>query len=187
MADPGAMLANGTPLFTLVDDSVLEFRASVPSADYGKVRGGRRRRRHAWTRSRAARVQGKVARVSPLVDERTRSFEVVVEVPGRQRPRGRPVRPGDRCRVGQVDERARRAAGRARARRHATPAGRRPSWCAEGKAERMTVTLGVETADAIQVTSGLAGGRHGGARPAGGARLRAPPAQTLAGPAADAR
>ena len=40
MADAGTMLANGTPLFTLVDDGVLEFRASVPSADYGKVHVG---------------------------------------------------------------------------------------------------------------------------------------------------
>ena len=41
-ADPGAMLAAGTPLFTLVDDAVLEFRASVPSADYGKAQVGAR-------------------------------------------------------------------------------------------------------------------------------------------------
>ena len=40
-ADPGAMLAVGTPLFTLVDDAVLEFRAAVPSANYAQ---GQRRR-----------------------------------------------------------------------------------------------------------------------------------------------
>ncbi|HLA79699.1 MAG TPA: efflux RND transporter periplasmic adaptor subunit, partial [Vicinamibacteria bacterium] len=40
VADPGAMLAAGTPLFTLVDDAVFEFRASVPSADYGKAKVG---------------------------------------------------------------------------------------------------------------------------------------------------
>src|SRR4029079_17018154 len=38
MADPGAMLASGTPLFTFVDDSVLELRASAPSTQYGTVR-----------------------------------------------------------------------------------------------------------------------------------------------------
>ena len=81
LADPGAMLASGTSLFTFVDDAMLEFRASVPSADYGKLQlgatvdvtvdavGGRT-------------VKGTVARISPLVDERTRSFEVTVQVPG---------------------------------------------------------------------------------------------------------
>ena len=33
MADPGTMLAAGAPLFTVVDDAVLEFRAAVPSAE----------------------------------------------------------------------------------------------------------------------------------------------------------
>ena len=37
MADPGTMIAAGTPLFTVVDDSVLELRAAVPSASYGAV------------------------------------------------------------------------------------------------------------------------------------------------------
>src|SRR5688572_11998927 len=31
MADPGTMIAAGTPLFTVVDDTVLELRAAVPS------------------------------------------------------------------------------------------------------------------------------------------------------------
>ena len=80
--DPGAMLAPGTPLFTLVDDSVLEFKAPVPSRDLAKVRigaavalGDRRARRRA--------PSGRIARIEPLVDERSRAFRVVVEVPGR--------------------------------------------------------------------------------------------------------
>ena len=34
------MIAAGAPLFTVVDDSVLEFRASVPSASYNAMRVG---------------------------------------------------------------------------------------------------------------------------------------------------
>ncbi|HET8645431.1 MAG TPA: efflux RND transporter periplasmic adaptor subunit, partial [Vicinamibacteria bacterium] len=82
MADAGAMLAAGAPLFTVVDDSVLEFRASVPSADYGKVTVGAPVEVAVDGRPDGTRVRGRVARVTPLVDERTRSFEAVVEVPG---------------------------------------------------------------------------------------------------------
>ena len=58
---------------------------AVPSAHYGKVQVGAARRGVRSTRSPAGPVKGRVARVSPLVDERTRSFEVVVEVPGQTR------------------------------------------------------------------------------------------------------
>jgi multidrug resistance efflux pump len=40
VADPGSLLAAGSPIFTVVDDAVLEFRASVPSADYARIRLG---------------------------------------------------------------------------------------------------------------------------------------------------
>lgn len=155
LADPGAMLASGTSLFTFVDDTMLEFRASVPSADYGKLElgatvdvtvdavGGRT-------------VKGTVARISPLVDERTRSFEVTVQVPG------------DRQLVGGLFARASVRLGRvagalvvppaALQRDGSTPKEAQAFVVAEGKAERKTLALGVETADAIQVTSGLKAG-----------------------------
>ena len=155
LADPGAMLASGTSLFTFVDDAMLEFRASVPSADYGKLElgatvdvtvdavGGRT-------------VKGTVARISPLVDERTRSFEVTVQVPG------------DRQLVGGLFARASVRLGRvagalvvppaALQRDGSTPKEAQAFVVAEGKAERKTLALGVETADAIQVTSGLKAG-----------------------------
>ena len=81
LADPGAMLAAGTPLFTLVDDAVLEFRAPVPSAEYGSMTVGATVDVTVDSRP-GFTARGRVARVTPLVDERTRSFEVVVEVPG---------------------------------------------------------------------------------------------------------
>ncbi len=39
-ADAGTMLAVGRPIFEIVDDGVFEFRASVASADFAKVRVG---------------------------------------------------------------------------------------------------------------------------------------------------
>lgn len=155
MADAGTMLANGTPLFTLVDDAVLEFRASVPSADYGKVRVGAAV--DVTVDALAGRpVKGKVARVSPLVEERTRSFEVVVQVPGGS------------ALVGGLFARASVTVGKvasvlvvppaALVRDGSDPLSAQAFVVADGKAERKKVTLGVETADAIQVQAGLKAG-----------------------------
>ena len=110
-----------------------------------------------------------MARLSPLVEERTRSFEVVVQVPG------------ERDLVGGLFARAAVTLGRvegalvvppsALQRDGATPGEAQTFVVLDGKAERKTVTLGVETADAIQVTKWPAGGRRRGARSAGGPRL----------------
>ncbi len=81
LVDVGTMLAAGTPVVTLVDNSVLEFRASVPSADLPKVRIGSPAQ--ITVDSMAGTVmQGSITRILPVVDERSRSFEVVVHVPG---------------------------------------------------------------------------------------------------------
>ena len=58
-ADAGTIVAAGTPLYTIVDDSVFEFRSSVASGDFGKVQGRRERRRH---RRRAAGLRRPRAR-----------------------------------------------------------------------------------------------------------------------------
>ncbi len=39
-AEAGTIVAAGTPLYTIVDDSVFEFRSSVASGDFGKVKVG---------------------------------------------------------------------------------------------------------------------------------------------------
>lgn len=154
-ADPGAMLGNGTPVFTFVDDGVLEFRAQVPSADYGKAKIGASVDVTVDTRG-GRTVKGTVARVAPLVEERTRSFEVIVQVRG------------ERELVGGLFARASVSLGRvpgalvvppsALQRDGAIPHEAQAFVVADGKAERKTVTLGVESADAIQVTKGLAAG-----------------------------
>jgi membrane fusion protein (multidrug efflux system) len=155
LADPGAMLASGTPLFTLVDDAVLEFRASVPSSDYGRARlGAPVEMRVDALGGRQAR--GRVARITPLVDERTRAFELVVEVPGG----------GDL--VGGLFARAEVRVGRVAGALVVPPAalvrdGQDPRRAEAfvvigGKAERRGVALGVETPLAVQVTEGLKAG-----------------------------
>jgi HlyD family secretion protein len=154
-ADAGAMLAAGTPIFTLVDDSHLEFRASVPSAYYGRAKVGAPVDVTVDVLGQRT-VKGTVARVSPLVEERTRSFEVVVQVPG------------DADLVGGLFARAVVRVGRvadalvvppsALVRDGSDPTSAQTFVVAGGKAERKTVVVGVETADAVQVREGLKAG-----------------------------
>jgi RND family efflux transporter MFP subunit len=155
LPDPGTLLAPGAPVFTLVDDSVLEFRGSLPSVEYGRVRAGAPVE-IVLDALPGQRLSGRITRVPPLVDERTRSFEIVAEVPGR------------RDLAGGLFARARVRLGRLTGAVVVPPAalvrdGARPERAdlfvvSGGKAERRTVTLGVEQADAIQVKQGLAAG-----------------------------
>ncbi len=153
--DAGAMLASGTPVFTLVDDAVLEFRAAAPSTDWARAAIGA----DVDVTTDAVpgyRARGHVARVVPLVDERSRSFDVVVEVPG------------SRELVGGLFARASIHVGRvpgalvvpppALVRDGGTPGEAQTFVVSKGIAERRTVSLGVEAPDGIQVTKGLAEG-----------------------------
>jgi RND family efflux transporter MFP subunit len=153
--DPGAMLAAGTPLFTLVDDSVLEFEAPVASRDLARVKLGAAAELTVDALP-GTRIDGHIARMEPLVDERSRSFQVVVEVPGRPDL------------VGGLFARAAVRVGEARGALVVPPAalvrdGSDPSKAdvfvvRQGKAEKVAVELGVEAPDGIQVTNGLDAG-----------------------------
>jgi RND family efflux transporter MFP subunit len=153
--DPGAMIAAGAPLFTLVDDSVLEFRAPVSSRDYAKVKIGAGAVVEIDALG-ATRVEGRIARIEPLVDERSRSFLIVVEVPGREGLVGG-LFARARVRVGQVDG-ALVVAPAALVRDSSDPARAEVFVVRQDKAERVRVTLGVEAPDGVQVTGGLAAG-----------------------------
>ena len=154
-ADPGSMLTSGTRVFTFVDDAVLEFRAPVPSAQFGKARLGAAVEVQVDAVS-GRTVKGRLARISPIVDERTRSFEVTVEVPG------------DATLVGGLFARAVVSVGRLPGalvvppqalQRDGAEGGVAQAFVVkDGKAERRSVTLGVETPDAVQVREGLAAG-----------------------------
>jgi membrane fusion protein (multidrug efflux system) len=155
-SDAGTMLSAGSPLFTLVDDARLEFRASVPSGDYGKVKVG-----DAVDVSVDALgdrpVKGTVARVTPLIEERTRSFEVVVQIPGGDRLVGGLFARAT-VRVGQVADALVVPPG-ALVRDGSDPSSAETFVVTAGKADRRKVSVGVETADAVQVTNGLAEGQ----------------------------
>ena len=154
-ADPGAMLSSGTRVFTFVDDAVLEFRAPVPSVQFGKARVGAAVTVQVDALS-GREVKGRLARISPIVDERTRAFEVTVEVPG------------DATLVGGLFARAIVSVGRVPGalvvppqalQRDGAEGGVAQAFVVkDGKAERRRVTLGVETPDSIQVREGLAAG-----------------------------
>lgn len=152
--DAGTQLTPGTPVFTIVDDSVLEFRAAVPSSDYAKLKLGAPV--EVTVEALGRDVKGRVARITPLVEERTRSFEAVVEVPG-----GKDL-------VGGLFARAVVRIGRvagalvvppaALVRDGTTPGEAQAFVVTGGKAERRSVGIGVEGAQAVQITSGLAAG-----------------------------
>jgi len=154
-ADAGAMLAVGGPLFTLVDDALLEFEAQVASRQLASVRVGAPVE-VSVDALKDERIPGKVARVAPLVDERTRSFKVVVAVPGRDGL------------VGGLFARAEVVVGTVRGALVVPPAalvrdGAEPGRAhvfvvRQGRAERLEVEIGAEAAFAVEARKGLAPG-----------------------------
>jgi len=191
--DPGSMLAPGATLFTLVDDSVFEFKAPVPSRDLAKVKLGAPVELGIDALP-GARVSGRIARIEPLVDERSRSFQVVVEVPGRADLVGGLFARAS-VRVGQVKG-ALVVPPAALVRDGSDPTRAEVFVVRGGKAEKVAVRLGVEAPDGVQATSGLAAGDHVVLDPptalASGAPVEVrneragatPPAPAEAGPAA---
>jgi membrane fusion protein (multidrug efflux system) len=154
-ADAGRMLSVGTPIVEIVDDAVFEFRAAVASADLAKVKVG-----EPVTVTVDAlpgfSTGGMVNRIAPIVDARSRSFDVIVRVPGhpqlvsglfaradirvREVPDSLTVPPATLVRDG------------------ADPLKAQAFVVVDGKADRRDVTVGVEQPNAIQVTSGLKAG-----------------------------
>jgi RND family efflux transporter MFP subunit len=154
-ADAGTVLAVGAPIFEIVDDSVFEFRAAVASADYAKVRLG-----EDVTVTVDAlpdfKTGGRVDRVVPMVDARSRSFDVIVRLRGQPRLVGGlfaraavHVRDVPKSLVVPPEALVRDGADPTRAQAFVV---------VDGKADRRDVTVGVERSDAVQVTSGLQAG-----------------------------
>lgn len=154
-ADAGTVLAAGGPIYEIVDDSVFEFRAAVPSADFSKVKIG-----EPVTVTVDAlpdfTTKGRIDRIAAVVDTRSRSFEVVVRVPGQSR-----LISGLFARA---DVRVREVPGglvvppSALVRDGADPSRALVFVVAGGRADRRDVVVGVERSDAVQVTSGLEAG-----------------------------
>jgi membrane fusion protein (multidrug efflux system) len=155
LADQGTMLAAGNPIYEIVDDAVFEFRAAVPSADFAKVKIGEQVTVTVDALPGFS-TAGRVDRIVPFVDTRSRSFEVVVRVPGqstlvsglfaraevrvRTVPGSLTVPPEALVRDGVDTVKA------------------QAFVVIDGKADRSDVTVGVERPDAVQVTGGLQAG-----------------------------
>ncbi len=155
LADAGTVLANGTPIFQIVDDSVLEFRGAVPSTDFAKIRV------NAPVNVMIdalpdLKVTGTVTRIAPLVQERNRTFEVVARVPGQERLVGGLFARAS-IHVRKVPD-ALLVPPSALVREGAMPGEAQTFVVTNGKAERKPVTLGVEQPDAIQIVKGLNAG-----------------------------
>jgi membrane fusion protein (multidrug efflux system) len=155
LADQGTMLTAGSPVYEIIDDGVFEFRAAVPSADFAKVKMGEQ-----VTVTVDAlpgfTTAGRVDRIVPFVDTRSRAFEVVVRVPGQaQLVSGLFAR---------AEVRVRSVPGsltvppEALVRDGADPVRAQAFVVIDGKADRRDVTVGVERPDAVQITSGLQAG-----------------------------
>jgi len=155
MPDPGSMLAAGTPVFTLVDDSVFKYEAQVASRDLAKVKPGVPVQL-SLDALPGTRLEGRVARVEPLVDERSRSFRAVVEIPGQPGLVGGLFGRAT-VRVGEIAG-ALVVPPAALVREGADPTAANAFVVRQGKAEKADVVLGVEAPDGIQVTKGLAAG-----------------------------
>jgi membrane fusion protein (multidrug efflux system) len=154
-ADAGTVVAAGTPLYTIVDDSVFEFRSSVASGDFGKVKVGETVVVTVDALPGFS-VDGEVNRIAPQVDARSRSFEIIIRVPGRPQlvsglfaraqvkvrdvPGSLTVPPAALLRDGSDPTKA------------------QTYVVAGNKVERRDVLVGVEVPDAVQVTSGLKAG-----------------------------
>jgi membrane fusion protein (multidrug efflux system) len=155
MADAGTIVSAGTPIYTIVDDAVFEFRSSVASGDFSKLKVG-----ETVTVTVDAlpgfTTRGEVNRIAPKIDARSRSFEAIIRVPGRPElvsgmfaraevkvrevPGGLVVPPAALVRDG------------------ADPTHAQTFVIVGGKAERRDVTVGFEVPDAVQVTAGLKAG-----------------------------
>jgi RND family efflux transporter MFP subunit len=155
MADAGAMVSAGTPLYTIVDDAVFELRSSVASGDFGKLKVGEK-----VTVTLDAlpgfTAEGEVNRITPRVDARSRSFEIIIRVPGRpQLVSGLFAR---------AEVKVRDVPGSlvvppaALVRDGADPTHAQTFVIVGNKADRRDVVVGFEVPDAVQVTSGLKAG-----------------------------
>jgi membrane fusion protein (multidrug efflux system) len=153
--DAGAMVAAATPIYTIVDDSQFEFRAAVASSDFGKLRVGQKVTVTADALP-GFTTEGEVNRITPQIDARSRSFDVIVRVPGR------PQLVSGLFTRGEV--RVRDVPGSlvvppaALVRDGADPNHAQTFVVVAGKAERRDVTVGIEVADAVQVTAGVKAG-----------------------------
>lgn len=150
----GDVIAPGAPMFTVVDPGSMRLEGSVPAADLGQVRQGATVR-FTVTGYPGQTFTGTVSRINPSADPVTRQVPVYVTIPN-----GGGALVSGLFAEGRVLAQARQGI--------AVPAsavderGVQPSVLrlANGKAERVPVTLGARNAetDRVEITSGISAG-----------------------------
>ncbi len=154
-ADAGTVIVPGTPLYTIVDDAVFELRSSVASGDFGKVRVGEQVVVTVDALPGFV-TEGQVNRIAPQVDARSRSFEIIIRVPGRpQLVSGLFARA--QVKVREVPG-SLTVPPSALLRDGADPTKAQTFVVVDNKVERRDVEVGIEVPDAVQVTNGLKAG-----------------------------
>ncbi len=150
--DIGTMLAPGTPVVMLVDNSAIEFRGSIPSADIAKIRLGAPVA-VSIDAMPGVILRGPITRILPVVDERSRSFEIVARVSdSTQVVSGLFARA--RIKVRDIDD-ALVVPPAAVVHNGSTPEMAQVFVVEQGKAELRAVSIGFEGVDSVQVRSGL--------------------------------
>jgi RND family efflux transporter MFP subunit len=153
-ATPGQYLAAGAPVVTIVKVHPLRLRLSIPEREAAAVRAGQRVR--VTLEGDTAVHEGRVARVSPAIEETSRTLSIEAEVAN---PAGT-LRPGAFANADVVTE--------TRDTTILVPAAAIVSFAGvervfvvkDGKAAERRVTTGRRDGARVEVTEGLSAGDH---------------------------
>lgn len=147
----GDYVSVGDPMFELVDPDPLKLRVAIPERQIAKVRHGQRVR--LSVQAYPDRFEGRVARIHPSVDTKTRTFLVEISVPNAERR----LRAGSFAKLEietSIDEDVLlvpRSAVR-------TFAGVHKVFVVDaGKAAERVVSLGAEVGERVEIVKGLDG------------------------------
>jgi RND family efflux transporter MFP subunit len=151
MVSVGEYVRESTPMFKLIADNPIKYRANVPEKYSRVVQVGQKT--DLWTESQAEPAVGNVSRVNPQVDQATRTFQVEILVPNEKGL----LRPGAFAK-GSIHTSTDKAVTFAPAKSVISFAGVSKIFTVkDGKAVESRLTLGVKRGDWVEVVSGLKG------------------------------
>lgn len=157
----GDLVNVGAPLFELVDLDPLELRVRLPERHGGAIAVGQRVQ--IKVDSHAGAFEGRVARLSPAVDVRTRTFEIEISVPNAARD----LRPGSFA-TADIDTLVQAEVLQIERASVATFAGvHKVFLIVDGVAQERGVELGPEHDGKVEVLKGLDGSETIARRPRG--------------------
>jgi len=154
LVDPGQNVSVGTPLFRVADLDPLLAEVHVPSKEFRRLQT--EQTVELVLDSDGTRLDGRIDRVSPVIDPNSGTIKVTVEIP--EYPAS--VRPGDFAEVHIVTE---RREGRTLVPRNAvvTEKGETVVFVeAGGKAERRAVSTGFSDDEHVEIVDGVNPGEH---------------------------